>query len=116
MGTRTVERWVYTPSDPVGVLVGTDVIETFPTLLSKTSFMDLAWAQLGGGTTGMARFNAIMTACKTGNDVLQAVYDRYTAAVTFEKGNVGALTQIMVGATVMTSGERDAILNNWPEA
>jgi hypothetical protein len=96
------------------------VIETItvpdpaPLILSKTGFQDLAWAHLGAGTTGMARFNVIMTACKGGDDVLQAVYDRYQAAQTFEKAKVDAFTQIMVAASVMTSGERTAILDNWP--
>lgn len=105
------------PADPLfGTTTEVDLPDppTAPLVLSKTAFQDLAWAQLGGGTTGMARFNVIMNGCKTGSDVLQAVYDRYQAALTFEKAKVLLFTQIMV-PSVMTQAEANAILNNWPQ-
>lgn len=85
-------------------------------LLSKTAFQDLAWAQLGSGASGMARFSVILKACANGNDVLQAIFDRYQAATLFARDQVKALTDIMVGAGVMQGFEQLAILTNWPKA
>lgn len=84
-----------------------------PKNLSKTAFMDLCWTQLGGGSVGMARFNVIMTACKTGDDILQAIYDRYVAADIFNKTLASQMLALMVGANVMEQAEADAVLNNW---
>lgn len=85
-----------------------------PKVLSKTAFQDLAISNLGGGTTGMARFQAIMDACESGDGAVKFCYSRYEDAKTFEKTAVSSFTQIMVGASIMTTQERDQILAAWP--
>lgn len=85
-----------------------------PRTLSKTAFQDLAIANLGGGSTGMARFQQIMDASASGTGAVKFCFSRYDAALTFEKSAVDGFTSIMVGASIMTSDEKAAILNNWP--
>lgn len=86
-----------------------------PRILSKTAFQDFVWAQLGGSVNGMARFNQILKACAGGDDILQAIYDRYVAADTFAKDQVNALTTIMVQANVMSADEQKRVIVNWPQ-
>jgi len=91
-----------------------------PIIMSKTAFQDYAISQLGGGTDGMARFTQIMEATRdSATPSARFAWARYEAALTFEKTNVGALTQVMVstdGNGQITAEERTAILQNWPEA
>lgn len=95
-------------------------VDPLPRVLSKTAFQDYAVSQLGGSVTGMARFTEIMEATRDStNAAARFAWSRYEAAQTFEKGNVGALTQVMVGTNgsgQITAEERSAILDKWPEA
>lgn len=86
---------------------------TRPIPLSKTAFMDLCWANLGGGATGMARFDEILEACRTTPGAIRSACRRYEAADIFEKSNVAQMFAVI--ASVLEEGEADAILNNWPE-
>jgi len=98
-----------------GQEVGTIEIADTPKILSKTAFQDYAVSQLGGGQTGMARFTEIMDATRDSTSgAVRFAFARYEAAITFEKTNTATLTSIMVAAGAMTSGERAAILDNWP--
>jgi hypothetical protein len=90
-----------------------------PRVLSKTAFQDYAVTQLGGGTTGMARFTEIMDATRTSESgAVRFAFSRYEAADKFEKTNTATLTAIMAADTAtvghITDDERDAILENWP--
>lgn len=91
-----------------------------PRILSKTAFQDYAVSQLGGSITGMARFTEIMDATRdSSSGAVRFAFARYEAAQTFEKTNTAILTTIMAGdsqAGHLTSAERAAILDNWPEA
>jgi len=105
------------PNDPLFGETTTSTVPdppSIPSLLSKTAFQDLAVANLGSGTTGMTRFQAIIDACPAGSGAVKFCFSRYEAAVTFEKADVANFTAIMVGASIMTQAEADAILNNWP--
>ena len=97
--------------------------EAPPAILSKTAFQDLAFGALGGGVTGMARFQEIMDACASGttNDqahapalAVKACFSRYMVADTFAKEQVASFTAIMVAAGVMTTNERADVLAAWP--
>jgi hypothetical protein len=108
------------PKDPLfGTTTEVDTPDppTSPLLLSKTAFQDYAVSQLGGGMTGMARFQAIMDGCAAGTGAVKFCFSRYEAAQTFLKTAVDQFTQIMVAANppVMTADERAAIIGNWPE-
>lgn len=91
-----------------------------PRVLTKTSFQDYCIGQLGGSTTGMARFTEIMDATRDSTSgAVRFAYARYEAAQTFEKSNTAALTTIMAADDTtghLTADERTAILNNWPVA
>lgn len=91
-----------------------------PLILSKTAFQDHAVSQLGGGLTGMGRFTAIMDATRdSASGAVRFAYARYQAAQTFEKTNTASLTAVMAADTQtghLTTDERAAILDNWPEA
>ena len=85
-----------------------------PRVLSKTAFQDHAVSQLGAGTIGMARFQAIMDACQAGAGAVKFCFSRYEGANTFEKAKVADFTALMVANALMTANERTAIINNWP--
>lgn len=91
-----------------------------PRILSKTAFQDHAVAQLGGGLTGMARFTEIMDSTRDSQSgAVRFAYARYQAALTLEKENTASLTAVMAADTQtghLTTDERAAILDNWPEA
>jgi hypothetical protein len=90
-----------------------------PLILSKTAFQDYVVSQLGSGATGMARFTEIMDATRdSASGAVRFAYARYEAALTFEKTNTATLTAIMAADTQaghLTTDERAAILDNWPE-
>lgn len=89
-----------------------------PRVLSKTAFQDYAVSQLGGGSTGMARFTEIMDATRdSASGAVRFAFARYEAAQTFEKNNTSALTSIMAADSTtghLTVVERAAIIDNWP--
>lgn len=115
MGQKIVTEVIYNPDGSTTEVQ--HVIETNPLILSKTAFQDYAVMQLGGGVTGMTRFTDIMDAtASNSNAAVRFAYARYEAADRFEKTNTAALTQIMVGNGAMTAQERNAIIDNWPEA
>lgn len=96
-----------------------------PVILSKTAFQDHAVAQLAAvnqstAVEAMARFTTIMEATKASdNGAVRFAYARYQAAQTFEKTNTASLTAVMAADTQtghLTTDERTAILDNWPEA
>ena len=98
-----------------GQEVGTIEIADTPKVLSKTAFQDYVVSQLGGGATGMGRFTEIMDATRdNASGAVRFAFARYEAALTFEKTNTATLTALMASAGTLTSGERTAILDNWP--
>ena len=111
---------IITYTDPADPRFGTTVEidhpdpPTVPQILSKTAFQDYAVSQLGAGTTGMARFQAIMDAAEVASGAVKFCFSRYEAANTFAKDQVDAFTQIMVAATIMSATERSNVLTNWP--
>lgn len=104
------ERFTPSPSAPTAK----------PFIFSKTAFQDHAVAQLGGGLIGMGRFTAVMDATRdSASGAVRFAYARYQAAQTFEKTNTASLTAVMAADTQtghLTTDERTAILDNWPEA
>jgi hypothetical protein len=107
----TIERRYYAtpaPADPK------------PRVLSKTAFQDYAISQLGGVPDGMARFTTIMDATRDSvSGAVRFAFARYEAAQTFEKENTATLTAIMAADSQtghITTDERTAIIENWPEA
>lgn len=108
-GSVVYERFTPQPQSP----------SARPVILSKTAFQDYAVAQLGGGTTGMARFTAIMDATRDSQSgAVRFAFARYEAAQTFEKTNTATLTGVMAADSTgghITTEERTAILDNWPE-
>jgi hypothetical protein len=97
-----------------------DAPDAAPRVLSKTAFQDYAVSQLGGGSTGMARFTEIMDATRdSASGSVRFAFARYEAAATFEKTNTETLTAIMAADSQpghITSAERTAIIDNWPAA
>jgi hypothetical protein len=68
----------------------------------------------------MGRFTEIMDATRdSASGAVRFAFARYEAALTFEKENTATLTSIMAAdsqAGHITSAERAAILEGWPEA
>lgn len=85
---------------------------TLPIILSKTAFNKYAAHVLGG----MDVFQNIMDACEASTGSVKFCFTQYESAQTFEKSEVAAFTQIMVGGGKMTDDQRDALLDGWPTA
>lgn len=124
-----------TDGDPVRITTGSGAVvyQTYtapgsisaPLTLSKTAFQDHAVACLMSVNSStqaqaMARFTAIMEATKTSSDgAVKFAFSRYEAAQTFEKTNTAALTALMAADSTtghLTTDERTAILDGWPES
>ena len=88
---------------------------TNPKILSKTEYQDHCFSQLGGGSTGMVRYGAIMKAARSSNnDGVVACMERYEAANSVEKANAQIFIAFLVSAAIATQQEADAVINNWP--
>ncbi len=83
-----------------------------PISLSKTAFRAHCVANLGGGGTGILRFQEIMNALKAGDDLQQFCYDEYVAADVFDKDKTDTFLTMISG--VLQAGEKTAIIDNWP--
>jgi len=83
-----------------------------PRTLSATAFNKYAASHLG--LNGMARFIEIMDGARAAGGVPKFCAAQYDKALTFDKSEVDAFSKVLVLATIMTSDERDAILDNWP--
>lgn len=116
---------VTTITDPkhpqFGQTISTEIADPpkVPRTLSKTQFQDYAVSKLGGGLTGMRRFTEIMDATRdSANPAVRFAYERYQAAVTFEKANTALLTGVMAQDTAtpghLTAAEQAAIIQDWP--
>lgn len=89
-----------------------------PLSLSATAFQDVCEAGLGGGSTGRARFGAIIRAMETSaDDEVRGVFKRFDKSITFDKPKAAGLLSILVSKSVagLTPQERLAILAAWPE-
>lgn len=81
--------------------------------LSATAFNKHCWANLGGGTTGMARFQAIIDAAAASETgAIKAVHTQYVKSQTFDKSEVESMLGVI--SSLLQTGEADAILDNWP--
>lgn len=88
-----------------------------PAILSKRTFIDMAAAALGTNGEGRAALGAILRGMNTSDDdEVYVLSQRWTEAITLDKPQVSALTSILVSKNIMTSQQRTAILNAWPNA
>ncbi len=89
-----------------------------PKTLSKVAFMDLAYPLLGTGLAGVQRYGEVLTQAKASTSPLVvAAMERYAHASVFERDDVATFLDILVSdpGVDLTQGERDAIVNGWPD-
>ncbi|WP_417456176.1 hypothetical protein [Kordiimonas sp.] len=89
-----------------------------PKTLSKVAFMDAAYPLLGSGLTGVQRYGEVLTQAKaSASPLVVAAMERYTHATAFERDDVATFLDILVSdpGVDLTQGERDAIVNGWPD-
>ena len=90
-----------------------------PALLSATAFQDVCEAGLGGGSTGRARFGAVLRSMAANiDDEVLGIFKRYEKSATFDKPKSSAMLTLLVskGVANLTAQERAAILAAWPDA
>lgn len=108
------------PEDPLYGQVTQQTVPdppTIPKILAKTDFRAYAVSQLGGSTTGMARFQAIMDAAEGSTGVPKFCFTQYQDAGSMIKSDVDNFLQILVAANLTngpTQQEHDNVIGNWP--
>lgn len=86
-----------------------------PATLSASAFQDLCVNNLGGNSIGETRFGAIVRTMSTSaDDLVFSVYQRFIKSSTFDKSKSIQMFQILQNKGIMTSQERNAIINAWP--
>lgn len=85
-----------------------------PAILGKTQFRSYAVSQLGGGVTGMARVQAIMDATEAATGAVKFCFTQYQDATSCVLADMTTFLAIVLGASIITQDEHDAVLNNWP--
>lgn len=85
-----------------------------PATLEKTDFRAYAVSQLGGGLTGMARFQDIMDAAQTATGAVKFCFTQYEDAKTVVLPELIIFLGIMRSANIITQQEHDDVINNWP--
>jgi|GEM_PF-4033613 len=119
--------WTGTPGVTSVVDLGAapiPVVDEVPKLLSSTAFMDHCVAQFmsvnaSTKNEAIARFQTVFEAARDSTDatygeLVRYAYARFQKADIVSKENVEELTAAFVAAGIMTSNERTAVLDNWP--
>jgi len=87
-----------------------------PATLSKIQFNELCAAALGGGTTGMAAFQAVLDAATAAGGAAKACVTDYNAAETFDLPDTQNFFAILAAAGACTQAQVNAVVAAWPLA
>lgn len=82
--------------------------------LDKTDFNLLCFAALGGGSTGIAAFQAIIDAATAAGGAARGIVTHYTGATNFVIADVEGFFAIMIAANCMTQDQANAVIAMWP--
>jgi len=91
------------------------VVTLTPAILSASGFQETCETGFGGGTVGATRFGAVMRAlASSADDLVFSINQRFVKSTTFDKTKTAFALAVLQNKTIITAGERTAIIAAWP--